>query len=232
MATVKTTAPADEPAPVQAPYAPAPSDDAATRAVDFYYEHRGLVIGVLVGIVVLAIAIAGFVYFRAQQAEAAEAALVQPALQYGQGDFDAALPGLLEVADEYDSVPAGNLAAFYAGDALFRLGRYDEALAQFDEVDRANDLLGHNAAAGLAATHEQLGNHAQAAGFYLEALDRYDNPALAPTYLLSAARNYNLAGDYDEAREAIETLMDDYADAREAGEAEMLLGRIDAAEAS
>ncbi len=232
MATVNTPVTADEPAPVQAPYAPAPSDDFATRAVDFYYERQSLVIGVLIGLVVLALAIVAYIYFAQQNAQAAETALVQPSLQYGQGEFEESLPGLLAVADEYGGTGAGELAAFYAGDALFRLGRYEEALAQFEEVGRADNLLGHNVAAGLAATHEQLGNHAEAAGFYEEAIDRYDNPALAPAYLLSAARNYEAAGDFSAARSAVEVLTDDYADARETAEAEMLLGMIDAKEAA
>ncbi len=232
MATVNTPVTADEPAPVNAPYAPAPSDDFATRAVDFYYERQSLIIGALIGLVVLALAVVAFIYFAQQNAEAAEAALVQPSLQYGQGEFEESLPGLLAVADEYDGTGAGDLAAFYAGDALFRLGRYEEALEQFEEVSRADNLLGHNVAAGLAATHEQLGNHAEAAGFYEEAIDRYDNPALAPAYLLSAARNYEAAGDYSAARSLVETLMDDYEDVRETDEAEMLLGMIEAKEAA
>jgi tetratricopeptide (TPR) repeat protein len=231
MATVNPTTPAPSDAPEPVGYAPAPSDDFATRASDFYYERRGLVIGVIAALAVLALVVVGYIYFQQNQAAEAEAALVQPALTYGEGRFEEALPGLLEVSDEYDGTPAGNLAAFYAGDALFRQGRYDEALAQFEEVNRSDDLLGHNAAAGLAATHEQLGNYGEAAEHYEEALERYENPAMAPGLLLAAARSYHAAGDYASARAAIETLTDEYPDAREAGEAELLLGRIDASEA-
>src|SRR5690606_17436511 len=96
----------------------------------------------------------------------------------------------LEIADEYGSTDAGNLARFYAADALFRLGEYDRALEYFRKYDEDDGLIGASAIAGEAAIRENKGEYEAAGDLYRRAALHYENELRSPEYLLQAARAY------------------------------------------
>jgi tetratricopeptide (TPR) repeat protein len=175
-----------------------------------------------------------FGWWRAGQDEEAAEAIGAVLTSYEQGDYATALdgtagqPGLLAIADEYGSTDTGNLAAFYAADALYQLGRYEEALTYFERYDAGADLLGASALAGEAAIHEQQGDYAEAAALYERAADAYESAATTPDYLIAAGRNYEAAGDLDEAKAVYERYLDAYEDAPAAPIVEALVAKVEA----
>lgn len=197
-------------------------------------KHRGKLIAAAVGIAVIFFGVLGWVYYQAGQSDRADEALGAILPTFEQGAYQEALdgtpeaPGLIEIADEYGSTDAGNLARFYAASALFELGRYDEAGEYFADYDKGDDLFGAAALAGEAAVAEQEGDHAAAGRLYERAADRYESEATAPGYLMDAARNYEAAGDYDAARAAYEAIEADYPDAAEAQQVAFHTARLDA----
>ena len=202
------------------------------RSRSFFEENRALVIGAIVGLSVLVLGTIAFLAMRAGQTAEASEALGGILTAYQSGDFETALagtgdtPGLLEIADEYGSRTA---APFFAADALFQLGRYDEAAEYFDMVDLGG-LFGASALAGRAAIHEVSGEHEDAAELYERAARAYEGPATTPGYFLDAGRAFQAAGDLSGAERAYQAVLDDFEDTSEATTAAVELASVMAAQ--
>lgn len=207
---------------------------AYARTMTMAEEYRGALIAAGVGIVVIFFGVLGYMYYLANQSGRADEALGAVLPLYENGQYQEALdgtadaPGLIEVADEYGATDAGNIAQFYAANALFQLGRYDEAGEYFEAYDGEEDILGASAIAGQAAVAEQRGDHAEAARLYQQAARTYESAATAPSYYLDAARNFEAAGDFAAARAAYEEVEAEYPDAPEAATVPVYTARLDA----
>ena len=203
----------------------------------FFEQHRTAVIATLVGLALLVAAVVGYRAYQANRSEDAQQLLGAVINEYQAGNWQAALdgtaeaPGLLSIAEDYGSTPTGQQATFLAADALFQLGRTDEALAMFEAYD-GEGLFRASALAGRAAIAETKGEDATAADLYDDAAEADPTPASAPGYLLSAARAHAAAGHADQAQASLQTILDDYADAPEAQTAQIEIGRTAAAAAA
>ncbi|MEX0600398.1 MAG: tetratricopeptide repeat protein [Rhodothermales bacterium] len=208
------------------------------RVWQFVDENKQLVYGAAAGVVLLIAALIGYVVYQNNLAAEAEAELARIIPIYEQGQFQQALDGtadrlgLLEIGDEYGSTSAGNLAHFYAADALFNLGEYDRALEHFASFDKPRDFLGASALAGQAAVHETREEYERAGDLYRDAAFHYENELTTPEYLFKAGRAYELAGLYGEAVEQYETVRDDYPDSEQASDIEVYVARASAAQSS
>ena len=210
---------------------------ATARGMTFFEEHRAAIIGGAVAVVLLVAAIMAWGWYRTQQNQAAAEALGAILATDEQGDYEQALEGtpeaagLLEIADEYGATETGNLATFFAADALYQLGRYDEALERFEDYDGSGDVLGASALAGEAAIYEGRGEHDRAGDLYLRAADAVESAATTPDYLMAAGRNYEAAGDYAAAQRAYERFLEDWEDTANARVVQALLAQAEAAQA-
>lgn len=206
---------------------------AASRGTEFFEDHRNTVIGVIVGLVLLALAVIGWRTWQDRRSAEGQQLLGAILNEYNAGNYQAALdgtdtaPGLLEIADEYGSTPTGEQATFFAADALYQLGDYDRALEYFEDYD-GDGLMAASAIAGRAAIAEQQGDNARAAGLYEDAAEEYDSPASTPGYLLDAARAYAAAGDTEAATAALQRVIDDWAGTPEVRTAQTELGEVQA----
>ncbi|HEX7069560.1 MAG TPA: tetratricopeptide repeat protein [Rhodothermales bacterium] len=208
------------------------------RAWEFFDKNRKLVYGVIGGIVAVVLVILAYVFYQnRQQAQAVE--LLGSVVQlYEQGRYRDALDGvegtagLLEIADEYGSTDAGNLARFYAADALFRLGEYDRALEYFRKYDEDDGLIGASAIAGEAAIRENKGEYEAAGDLYRRAALHYENELRSPEYLLQAARAYERAQAYDDAEEALELITERFPESNIAQGIDFHLARLAAKRSS
>jgi len=202
---------------------------AASRGSEFFEDHRTTLLAVVGGIVVLVLLVLGWKVWQDRRSEEGQQLLGAILSEYEAGNYQAALdgtdtaPGLLEIADDYGSTSTGQQATFFAADALYQLGRFDEALAMFDDYS-GDGLMAASALAGQAAIVEQNGDAARAARLYEQAAAEYESPASTPGYLLDAARAQLAAGDAEAAQEVLDRLIDDWADSPEARTAQTELG--------
>ena len=134
--------------------------------------------------------------------------------------------GLLAVADEYGGTAPATLAHFYAADALYRLGEYEEALEHFQAFDGDDAYLEASALAGEAAVHENLEDFARAGQLYEEAAERFESELTTPRFLFGAGRAYEAAGDYAAAEAAYEALKEGFPDAPAAQNVDAYLARV------
>ena len=204
------------------------------KAQEFIYENRTLAYGIAGVIVLILLGIAGYAFLQSQRADEAQNLLGSIVTVYEEGQYEQALDGtlnitgLLDIAADYGSSEAGNLAHFYAADALFRLGRYDEALPHFEAVDKGNNIVGASALAGEAAVHEMQGNYGRAGALYEQAATQYDDGLTSPGYLYSAGRAYEKAEQYEDARDAYARIRDQYPDSNQAQNIDFYLARVEA----
>jgi len=207
------------------------------KAWMFFDENRNLVYGLLAGLVLAIAGGAGYVYYQTLQQDEAEELLAQVARTYEQGNYRAALdgtgstPGLLAISDDYSGTQAGNLATYYAADALYRLGEYDRALELFQAFEKTEDFIGASAFAAQASIHENQGAFDRAAELYQQAAQQFPNNLTTPKYLFSAGQAYEEAGDFASAIQTYERLQTEYPDADQAQDIERYLARARAKQA-
>ena len=211
---------------------------ASDRFFLFFEENRSMVFGTL-GVVVLAVLVyIGYGFYMDGRQQDAQVQLADALIAYGDGQYQGALDGmdgrigLVEVADKFSATKAGNLARFYAGDALFNLGQHEEALSYFQRFKADGNALGAGAKAAEAAIHETLGDFERAGDSYQAAANIYESDETSALYLQKAGRSYEKAGEYSEAREMYEMIRDDYSEASAAGEVDYLLARVNVLDAS
>ncbi len=200
-------------------------------------NNRNLAYGILGVITLVIVGIIGYSYWQ-QQREVDGQRFLAPAVSlYESGDYDAALNGsedtmgLLEVASDYSMTNAGNLARFYAADALFRQGEYDRSLELFEDFDKDANYLGASALAGEAAIHEMKGQYKRAGDLFRRAAFLFPNDVTAPGYLLEAGRAYELAGDYKAAVDAYNAVTKEYPASTQARNVDILVARAGARQA-
>lgn len=202
------------------------------RALGFVDKNRPLVYGALAAIAIILVVLFGYSYLQANRNAEALIEMTEAVSRYESGDYAAAIdgdmsfPGLIEIIEDYGSTQAGNLARFYAADALFRTGQYDRALEYFQAFDKESNYLGASALAGEAAILEDRDEHSGAAGLYMQAAEIFESDVTSPDYFVKAGRAYENAGDSEAARRAYEKLLNDYSTTAEGQNADFYLARI------
>ncbi len=202
------------------------------KALMYFEENRNVVYGALAGVVVVALGIAGYAYYQTQQQEQAQQLLAQIVTTYEQGNYQQALDGtaetlgLLEIADQYGGTQAGNLATFYAADALYRMGEFDRALTYFQRFDKTNDLIGASALAAEAAIYESRDAFATAAKRYQEAAHQFESDLTTPRYLMDAGEAYVEAGEYEQALSVYQTIKDEYPESEQAQNIDRYIAQV------
>ncbi len=160
----------------------------AAKSWDAFDRNKTIVYGVLGAITLVLAGIIGYYLYINSIEDDAQAALAASLKLYEQGDFRGALDGtadvigLLDVADDFGSTDAGNLAHYYAADAHFRLGEYEQALDHFDDFSKSDNLIGASAHAGEAAVYEQQGDFSRAGDLYMRAALLFESDVTSPDY--------------------------------------------------
>jgi TolA-binding protein len=214
-------------------------------------ETRGRDIGrLVVAILVIGVVVIGYSWWRQSRNARASASLAQglaifeapvvtptapapgspmPVQQAGtyqteQAKFEAALPRLMETADQYPSADAGLAARYYAASALASLGRYSEAEQRFQEVaDKAGSkIYGRTARLGQADAQVAQGKYDSAIAIYKDLATSAKDHIPADGVLMALGRASVRAGKKDEATRAFQRVIDEFpnsvyaADARRA----------------
>lgn len=209
----------------------------STKLIAFFLKNQKQIV---IAAVVLVLAIAGYFawrWYQGSQNNTAAERIGFAIRQYENGLFRQSLDGsgqnagFLKLINEYGGTETGNLAKFYAAAALDQLNERKQALQYYEGYDKGEDLIGAAAYAGAAAIYEDVNkDHAKAAEMYKKAANTYPDETSAPDYLRKAARNFELAKAFGDARDAYKTIKEKYPKSPLAGNIDYYLARVDALE--
>jgi TolA-binding protein len=171
---------------------------------------------------------------RADNNERAMAEIGQVRELFDQGQYQAAIdgvperniPGLKSIVDNYGNSKGGDLARFLLASAYYDLGKYDEALAQFEAFSPSDELLATSRYAGIAQCYEGKKNYSEAAGYFEKAGGKYPKEVTAAENLNNAARNYALAGNKEKSLELYKRLKKDYPTSQYARDADRFIAEL------
>ena len=202
-------------------------------------ETRGRDIArVAVAILVIGAVIAGYSWWRhARNAKATaslaqglatfEAPVVAPAApapgspmpvqqagtyQTERAKLEAALPKLMETAEQYPNTDAGIAARYYAAAALASLGRFQEAEQRFQEVaDKGgSSIYARTARLGIADVQVAQGKFDNAIAIYKELATDTKGHIPADGVLMALGRASARAGRTEEATRAFQRIIDEF----------------------
>ncbi len=141
--------------------------------------------------------------------------------------LEAALPKFLATADGYPSTDAGRTARYHAAATLLGLGRFDEAIKQYDQVVASGSgLASRMARLGKAEAQLRAGQHDAAIAGFKELADQQDAAVPPEAALMELARAYRVAGKTEDARKTLTQIVEQHADSPFANEAKQQLESV------
>jgi TolA-binding protein len=222
------------------------------RLTAIYENYRTPVLAVAISVVVVVVAVAGFVAYRSQAnnhasemlaaAMTIEQATVAPAPAPGAapapapaGAFptekardEAALARFTAVANDYPSTASGIAARYHAAALLVALGRDTEAVQKYQEVvDRAgNSIYGQMAKLGIADAEAAAGKYDAAITGYRELSASSSADLPVDGILMQLGRAYDAAGKTADARQTFKRIVDEFPMSPYAADAKRAMDQI------
>jgi tetratricopeptide (TPR) repeat protein len=156
---------------------------------------------------------------------------------YDSGDYELAIHGIPEqninglrdIAQNFEKTNAGQLAAFYAANAYYHTGDYDNAYRFFDMYRGKDPLLQASVLAGKASIYEIRGEFLRAAELFEQAATRFGETAITPENLKHAGLNYIEAGEKQKAMHVLEKIKNEYPESAVARDIDRFIAQISVA---
>jgi tetratricopeptide (TPR) repeat protein len=141
--------------------------------------------------------------------------------------LEAALPKFQAAAAAYPASDPGLTARYHAAKALVALGRFDDAVKEYDQViGGGSALLGRSARLGKAEAHLRAAQYDPAIATLKQIVDQKDAALPADAVLMELARAYRLAGNTEEARKTLTLVVEQHAESQYATEAKAELEKL------
>jgi len=200
-------------------------EEAQVTSVHFLEEHKDLISWIVLGILVVIVgAMAVMKYVIEPKALAADNENAKAQVYFMQQNYEAALNGdgaecmgFEAIADEYSMIRQGKLAALYAGICQFKLGNYEEAMAQLKEFDAEDVNIAPAVKQLIGDTYVEMGDLEKAAKAFMGAA-KSGNELVAPMSLQKAGVVYLKLGDNKAALDAFNQVKEQYPNSAEAQE--------------
>jgi predicted negative regulator of RcsB-dependent stress response len=190
--------------------------DKITSVQPFFEKNKKLIFSFGIGIVAGVASFLAYSWYTTTQDEEGQVALSPLVYQMESDSLEAALKGkpgkasLLTVADDFGSSAAGNLANFYAGTALLKQGKFDEAIDKLKSFSSSDLLVQARAYSLIGDAYSEKGNTEEAISAYKKAADYKPNQFFTPVYLLKLGIAQEKAKQYKEAAESYNTITEKY----------------------
>ena len=207
--------------------------EAVSKTEKFFNENGKLLGGIVMGIVVVAVAV--FCWFRFAYQPSVEEAQGQMALaeeNFRNGDFELALNGdgnelgFVQILDEYGT-KAGMAIYFYAGVCELQLGNWESAISYLSSYKGKDGILSARAKACIGDAYIGLENYSKALEYFEAAAETIDN-IYAAGYLLKAGVTAEKLGENAKALSFYKKIKDQYPQSREGYNIDKYIGRLEA----
>ena len=192
------------------------ADEVLGKSEAFVIKNKNAIITV-VAVVILAVAgvLAYNNYVLEPKGKEADKALVAAAQYFVEGKYAESLDGdgvnlgTRDICEEYSGTDAGNIANMYAGLALVKLEKYEEAIGYLEEFDGNDDIVAPKVMHALGNCYAHTGNNKKAISLLLDAAD-VNNEAVTPFCLRDVAAMYEQEGKTAEAVELYKRIKTEY----------------------
>lgn len=206
-----------------------------TKTEQYVENNQKKLSWVLVGILSIAAIYLGYKRFVLEPQESRAQEEIIYAQQYFEKDsFALALNGsdtelgFLEIADEYSSTDAGNLAHYYAGICALKTGDYELAIEQMNQYSASDEMSAPIAQGVIGDANMELGNQEAAYDAYVSAAELSDNSITAPFYLKKAGIAAEMTGEFAKALAHYEKIKQDFKKSNLASDIDKSIGRAKA----
>lgn len=201
----------------------------------FERNRQPIIIAVVALIAIVAGALLYQTFIKGPAERAAAEQMQQAQFQFEQDSFSLALtspgggyPGFLDIAEEYGSTRAGNLANYYIAVSYLNIGKYEAALDYLDDFDASGELLPTMKAGIRGDLHGELGDFDTAIDDYQDAVEEAgDNFVTGGYYLNKLGLLLRKQGRKEEALKAFRRLKSDYGNSNEAAQADKYISTIE-----
>jgi len=207
--------------------------DSFAHLIEFYKRNRTKIIGAVFSVVIIVAALVGYTNYMVSQNQEANGKLAKVLGFYNGADYATAIEGrngefdgLSKIVKDYGSTEVGQVAKIYLANALFRIGKFDEAFNMYDNFSGNKKLFIAAAKAGKAACKEAKKEYSAAGTLYKNAFEVIESNPLNPEYLIKAGKAYLKAGKNKEAKEVFQKVKDEYAGTVSFNEADRYLNKI------
>jgi TolA-binding protein len=171
---------------------------------------------VAIGAAILVLVVAAVIFYMSSQSTAkVEAAqkLATAQMDYRSGNTQVAIMSLNQIVEDFSGATAEQ-ALFLLGKVSYESKNYPEAIRYYEQYISkygSNEFQKAAALGGIAASHENQGEFAEAAAKYLEASAAFTGGPSDGEYLFGAMRCYLQVGDRDKAKTALTDLKSRFA---------------------
>ena len=141
--------------------------------------------------------------------------------------LEAAVPKFLAAADAYPANESGLTARYHAAISLVTLGRFDEAITQYDRVIAGGaGVVARMARLGKAETQLRAGQFDPAIATFKALAEEKDSALPPDALLMELARAYKLAGKTEDAKKTLTQVTEQHKDSPFAAEAKAELDKM------
>lgn len=183
-----------------------------TKTEAFFEKYKKAIIGCVAA--VIAIIVCGILlnnYYFEPRTDKASTELAKSQELFEQQQYDKALAGFQQVAADYSSTDAGNLAQLYIGLCQVNLGKWQEAVDALESFSAKGDQMISPAAEGaLGNAYANLNQLDKAVEHLKKAASMADNNSLSPTFLIQAGEILESQGKKDEALKLYQEIKEKY----------------------
>lgn len=161
-----------------------------SKAETFFRKNQKVLIGIGGAILVGLLAFAGYRFYIDSQESSAQVALSNVVYDFEADSLNKALTGsggnegLLSIADEYTGTDAANLANLYAGIALMKQGKFDDAISHLKSFSSSDLLVQARAEVLIGDAYMEKNQPTEAISYYKNAAEYKTNDFFTPLYLM------------------------------------------------
>lgn len=187
-----------------------------SKAETFFVKYRKVIIAFAIGIVGGVLCFAAYRFYIDSQEGAGQAALSNVVYDFEADSLNRALngsggnEGLLAIADGYSGTDAANLANLYAGIALMKEAKFDEAIDRLKSFGSSDLLVQGRAYALIGDAYMEKNQPEESISYYKKAADYKSNEFFTPVYLMKLGIAQEKAKQPKDALATYGKIIDEY----------------------
>lgn len=210
-------------------------EQALSKTEQYIEENQNTLLIVVAAIVVIIGGFQGYKYLvQAPLEKEAATEMAWAERQFEKNDVNGALNGnginlgFIDVASDFSSTKAGNLANYYAGLAYMQQGDYVSAIDFLEDFDGDDEILSAVHFGAIGDCFAQINQPEEALEYYTKAANARDNSFTTPLYLMKAGMTAESLDQSAAALKMYKRIESEFPDSREAQNIEKYIARAEA----